>query len=349
MIRIRIERLRPQGAGSYDQFLRRHPEALFYHSSKNKEFLKSLLECEEHYLLALDGDRICGALPLLFMESQGKYVYNSLPFYGSNGGIIADNALAYCELAGAYKEIAGRESTISSTIISNPFAQRDSEDLPHNLTDYRIAQFTEIEFAGNHRAEIMSRIDSSARRNVTKATREGVNVKIDDSKLERLREMHQANMNAIGGMAKADQFFSLIPRHFVSGRDFDLYVAEKDGLVIAGLLLLYFNETVEYVTPAIDAEYRTFQPLSLILIEAMTDASRRGFRWWNWGGTWSTQMGVYRFKKKWGAAERHYNYYVQLNDSSILEWSQERILDTFPHFYVAPFSALKKQEQNHGG
>ena len=116
---------------------------------------------------------------------------------------------------------------------------------------------------------------------------------------------------------------------------------------MAGLLLLYFNKTVEYITPAIDADYRSLQPLSLILVEAMTDASRRGFIWWNWGGTWNTQMGLYRFKKKWGALERGYDYYTQLNDLSILEWSREKILEAFPNFYIIPFSALKTEKHEY--
>ncbi len=76
----------------------------------------------------------------------------------------------------------------------------------------------------------------------------------------------------------------------------------------------------------------------------MADASRRGFEWWNWGGTWESQVGVYRFKKKWGADERRYDYHIQLNDASVLSWPREKILETFPNFYVAPFSALKTRE-----
>jgi lipid II:glycine glycyltransferase (peptidoglycan interpeptide bridge formation enzyme) len=124
------------------------------------------------------------------------------------------------------------------------------------------------------------------------------------------------------------------------GKDFDLYVAKKDGRVIAGLLIFYFNQMVEYYTPAIDSDCASIQPLSLLLITAMAEASRRKFVWWNWGGTWTSQTGVYRFKKKWGALERNYYYYTQLNTDAILSWSSTKILGTFPNFFVVPFSAL---------
>ena len=349
MSSLRIEKLRPELAENYDRFLLSYPETLFYHCSKYKDFLKDLLGCEEDYLLAIEGGNIRGALPLMYLEREGKRVYNSLPFYGSNGGIVGDDPLARQALVNAYTAIARSETTISSTITTNPFARPDASGLPHNLTDSRIGQFTNIGFSSAHREQIMAAIDSSARRNISKAAREGITVTIDDSQLGRLCEMHQANIAAIGGIPKTEKFFNLIPKRFAPGRDFDLYVAKKEGLVIAGLLLFYFNKTVEYITPAIDADFRTFQPLSLILIEAMTDASKRGFAWWNWGGTWNTQMGVYRFKKKWGADEQGYDYFIQLNDASVLEWPREKILGTFPNFYVMPFSALQTEKKEYGG
>jgi hypothetical protein len=341
---IRIEQLRPALTEAYDQFLVSRRETLFYCSTRYKDFLKQLLSCDEHYLLAMRGDEIIGALPLLFKEYDGRRVYNSLPYYGSNGGFVTGDAQAARELADAYKEISLATTTISATIIDNPFAETVTCAVPENFSDQRIGQFTSIAFTNNQREEILARIDSSARRNVMKAARTGIVVETDASELPRLRELHQANMAAIGGLPKTDAFFDLIPQHFEPGKDFDVYVARKDGLVIAGLLLFYFNQIVEYIMPAIDAEHRSLQPLSLILIQAMSDAARRGFTWWNWGGTWNTQQGVYRFKKKWGAAERRYDYHIQLNDLSLLEWPKENILKAFPGFYIAPFSALQVKE-----
>ncbi|HKP37810.1 MAG TPA: peptidoglycan bridge formation glycyltransferase FemA/FemB family protein [Pyrinomonadaceae bacterium] len=340
---ITIEKLRPELTEAFDRYLLKRPDSLFYYCSKYKNFLRDLLDCDEHYLVAVEGAEIRGILPLMFMEREGRHVYNSLPFYGSNGGVIADDHEISHKLVEAYNRIARDEATLSSTVVSNPLGSSESNGIEHNLTDYRIGQFTDISFQSEHRDEILKRIDASARRNFNKAIREGVTVEVDPNAMDRLRQMHQANIEAIGGIPKVDKFFQLIPRHFTAGQDFDLYVAKKDGVVISGLLLFYFNQTVEYITPAIDAEFRGLQPLAPILIEALTNASRRGFKWWNWGGTWATQSGVYRFKKKWGAAERNYRYYTQLNDLTILEWPQEKFLRSFPNFYVAPFAALKPE------
>ena len=348
---MKLEILRPELYDTYEQFLLNHPYSLFYHSPKYKDFLTKLLKCEAEYLVAMEGDHIRGVLPLMYLRGDTGRIYNSLPYYGSNGGIIADDPGAYGTLAEAYNAIARCKTTISSTVITNPFAQQmytthtigNTSEIRSNYTDYRIGQFTDIAIRDNHRDEMMARIDSSARRNIRKALREGVTVAVGHTQVERLQQMHQDNIRAIGGIPKSDEFFALIPHYFTPGEDFDLYVAKKDGLVIAGLLLFYFNQTVEYFTPAIDNTYRSIQPLSFILITAMVDASQRGFARWNWGGTWASQTGVYRFKRKWGAIEQKYLYYTQLNDCSILDWPPDRILSTFPNFFVVPFSVLKGQ------
>jgi hypothetical protein len=73
----------------------------------------------------------------------------------------------------------------------------------------------------------------------------------------------------------------------------------------------------------------------------MNDAAARGYRWWNWGGTWPSQTGVYRFKRKWSTMEQRYDYAVQLNDHSLLDWPPARFASEMPGFYAVPFSALR--------
>ena len=108
--------------------------------------------------------------------------------------------------------------------------------------------------------------------------------------------------------------------------------------MVAALLLLYFHRVVEYFTPVVVADARSLQPLSLIILESMLDAVHRSCRYWNWGGTWPTQDGVYRFKKRWGTTDFPYRYWTNIYDSSIRSESPEHLLDRYPYFYVYPFS-----------
>jgi lipid II:glycine glycyltransferase (peptidoglycan interpeptide bridge formation enzyme) len=121
-----------------------------------------------------------------------------------------------------------------------------------------------------------------------------------------------------------------------------LYLADLNGTLIAALLLLYFNRTVEYYTPVVRMGYRTLQPLSLLIFTAMKDALRRGFIYWNWGGTWLTQDGVYRFKSRWNTRDYPYYYYTTIYRNSILKLTKQKLLEEYPYFYVLLFP---KQEE----
>ena len=58
--------------------------------------------------------------------------------------------------------------------------------------------------------------------------------------------------------------------------------------------------------------YRSEQPLSVLIFRAMQDAIKeKGSKHWNWGGTWKSQHGVYRFKSRWGAHDNKYRYHIK--------------------------------------
>ena len=82
--------------------------------------------------------------------------------------------------------------------------------------------------------------------------------------------------------------------------------------------------------------------MAALLIQSMTEAANLGYKWWNWGGTWPTQTGVYRFKKKWGAEEGRYDYHIHINNSEIMRASSDELLKAYPNFYTIPFNMLER-------
>lgn len=340
---MRVEALSADRESAYDAFVRAQADSLLYQSLGYRDLLLDYVGCEPHYLMALDGDEIQGVLPLMSAEHDGRRVYNSLPYYGSNGGVVAASGGARDGLLDAYRELVTADGTAAATLVPNPFSDDPGPEPVHNMIERRISQQTPIAFESDHEDALMAAIDSSSRRNVRKAGKAGVEVSSDASAMPELARIHRANIEALGGLAKDQHFFDTVERLFDRERDYRLWVGRIEGTVVAALLLFYFNGTVEYFTPAVEHEHRSTQPLAAILIEAMSDASRRGYRRWNWGGTWETQEGVYRFKRKWGAVERPYEYRIQLNDRSLLSWPAERFGQQFPHFFVVPFSSLETQ------
>jgi lipid II:glycine glycyltransferase (peptidoglycan interpeptide bridge formation enzyme) len=82
------------------------------------------------------------------------------------------------------------------------------------------------------------------------------------------------------------------------------------------------------------------QPLSAVIWYAMQDAVSNQFKWWNWGGTWFTQKGVYDFKKRWGTQDFNYKYFINTSNDNLLGLSKKQILKEFEYFYTVPFNLL---------
>jgi hypothetical protein len=323
---IRVEPLTDEAA--YAAFLRGRPDALLYHSLPFRDLLVDHLGCEPEYLVATDGGEIRGALPLMWLDG----VANSLPFYGSHGDVLADDENVREALLRAWDERASDPSTAAATFVENPFAPSHREPL-HDLTDERLHHATALDH------HTLDRVEASARRNVAKARRLGTVVAREPAALGELGALHRENLRRIGGRAKDASFFDAVPRHF--GDDYDVYTARLDGELAAGLLVFWTGAAAEYYVPGIAHDHRSDQPLAAILAEALEAALARGLRWWSWGGTWTTQDGVRRFKLKWGARELRYRYFTQVNDRALLELSPDELQARFGHFYVAPYGALQ--------
>lgn len=336
---IKISVLQRSDEEEYTSFLERMQGTLFYHSLKYKVFIERLLDCHAEYLIAKVNNKIVGVLPL--MKKSGKFgdVYNSLPYYGSHGGIITENEAVFRALLERYRQIIGQENMASATLIENPFHSMVYDSIEANLYDVRISQVTPLPPTGKD--DLFKSFDSSTRRNINKAIASGISIEKDNSQLAFIQEVHFENMKGIGGRAKSPQFFDSIPHIFQSEKDYQIYVARKDGQLIAGLLLFYFKETVEYFTPVVKEEFRTYQPLALIIYQAMQDAINGGYSQWNWGGTWLSQEGVYRFKKKWGSIDREYRYHVTLKNPLIYTSNPQELLEHYPDFFVIPFQSLQ--------
>ena len=158
----------------YHEFLLKNPNSLFYYSLKYKDFLKELLGCQEEYLISVESNEIKGVFPLLYTKSKYGIIYNSLPYYGSSGGIIADGTEAFEMLVGRYNDIIHNDGVASSTVVANPLLEQDYSGIEYDLTDIRIGQFTGLKLGNDFEGDFFSKIDSSARRNIRKAINSGL-------------------------------------------------------------------------------------------------------------------------------------------------------------------------------
>jgi hypothetical protein len=353
-MRIVISRLKDEhDQKDYRNFLYSQTNSLFYHGLHYHQLLQAHLDCEAYYILAYDERKILGALPFLMKQNnQFGAVINSLPFYGSNGGFIIDSALELEKINQIRQNIIQslesfslEHNVIASTIISNPLQPEDQLWMDNNYatthTDKRIGQITLLPADGPELEQrLMSIFEDPRPRNIRRAIKAGTEISEchDKASLDFLFQVHKENIEGIGGKAKQKSFFDLIPANF-SKDEYSVFIATINGKRIAALLVFYFNSTVEYFTPATLHDYRNDQPSALLIFEAMKIAIHRGFKHWNWGGTWYTQHGVYDFKKKWGAQDHQYHYYTRVREDYLNRKDNNDLFQAFPYFYILPLNS----------
>jgi hypothetical protein len=332
------------GSGGSDvrEYILRNPNTLVYAEPRFLELVAEHLGADCSWIVARRKGVISGVLPFLVKEGPLGPVFNSLAYYGSNGGVIQvcrdDDSKA--ALVDAFYNNALTSKAISATIISNPM-ECDSwfydAYVAYDFRDERIGQITHFPL---HAEDFLASFENPRPRNIRRAIKEGVVIeKKSVDALEFLYKTHEDNMTAIGGNAKKKSFFERISTKMLA-EDWAVYMAILNGRPVAAVLLFYFNKTVEYFTPVIVEEYRNTQSLSLTIYEAMLDAKAQGFKNWNWGGTWLSQGGVYDFKKRWGTSEYRYFYYTRVMEPKLFSYNPKFFLDHYFGFYVIPFNSL---------
>jgi hypothetical protein len=340
----------------YRRLVRDASGGMLYHSLAWRELLDRMLDAAvPHYLVAVEDGTVVGALPTFVYENeQFGNVLNSLPFFGSHGGVVVRDDISPSRrrkikttlLSYAQSTVVPERDCILSTIITTPY--EDDEDiyereLSVDFRDYRIGQIKE--FTDDSRGDLLYDVEKRCRTAVRKARKAGVTIRKSTdiaADIERLRDGHIAHMASIDGYAKPNAFFSELPNIFEQGTEYDLYLAEYEGNIICLVLLCYFGEFVEYLLPVTDPEYRSKYPTNLLIYEAMQDAMDRGFRYWNFGGTWESQGGVYRFKRSFEPTDIEYNYYINTHGdiTQILSTPPEQLRTEYEYCYVVPFDEL---------
>lgn len=326
---------------AFDAFVAAHPHGMMQHTTRYRDMLVELTGARPHYLAARSGNDILGVIPLLVSQAGSERVVNSLPFYGGPGGILGHDPETRAALAGAYEETLAKLDAAAATLVDPPHPDHHVPPLTRTHEDWRIGLLTRVKRPGDLDNTLFPLLESRTRRAIRRARKAGIEVGVDNSAFDALRTMHEANMAAIAGNPKPPSFYSAWQRHLRPGEDYDLYVARREGEIVSALLVGHHPHCDEYYMPAIDHAHREDQPNAAVVYDAMRRAAASGRTWWNWGGTWVTQHGVYQFKKQWDPVETRYDYHVNVRDPEILARSPAELKTSHPHFYVAPYSALR--------
>lgn len=333
----------------YQQFVNGHPYALMFHSPQWLDVISASAFGEMFVLHTQEDGVLTGVLPVFVSEDKGMgRVGNSLPFFGSNGAILAapgKETEVFPLLLQAMETLAADFSLRSYTLIQSIRDEQDDlyeKHLQPTFTEERLCQMAPLP---KDKEELMTALSPCKRNNVRRAWKLGVSVRPStrSEDLMWIREMHVKRMEGIGGTAKPESFFEKAVEHVEQGY-FTMHIADtEEGLPCAGLVTATHGTTMEYLFPVTDWELRNHKGLQLLIYDSMYKAIEAGLTHFNFGGTWPSQKSLYDFKARFGAVDFNYNYYTRVIDSTLLDHSPEELVSAFPFYFAVPFSKLSSQ------
>jgi len=155
--------------------------------------------------------------------------------------------------------------------------------------------------------DIWQGIASSARRSIRKARDEGVNVRVAES-LDDVRlffELHlHVRKHKYGLLAQPWPFFECLWKHLLSEDHGRLLLAEQDGQVIGGVLLLQWGRSLYYKFNASQPDLLGARPNDLVIWHAIEHGVATGLERLDFGLSDWDQEGLLRFKRKYATEEK---------------------------------------------
>jgi len=340
----------------YSDFINHSPDSSYFSRYEYLELIAAITGGKIVIFFAMqDDNEVIGVLPAIVKNGKWGAVVNSLPFYGSNPGIVVKKENNWS--IGAFREVKKflldafwqTPGFFSATLIEPPFEKDGDLYDQHSATfmDHRTGLIT---FLPSSQSEILDLYHSKTRNLVRKAEKAGVKVisnhllpEVKSDLISIIEMIHVENMQAIGAPDKPGKFFDWIEQKYRAGdQAIKIYTGIHKKEIIAGLIVLVHNQTAEYFMPIIKTQYRNLAPLNIVIYHAMKELVAQGITKWNWGGTkLPGQEGVYHFKKRFGASECIYRYFIRTS-SKITggSYTRQAILEEYPYFYIVPFDAL---------
>lgn len=329
-----ISVLDPRASADWDAFLETRPDATVFHTSAWCRVLTDTYNYEPAYVVARDESGvITGGVPLMVVDSW----LTSRRLVG----------LPFSDVCHPLLPATGAEELLIAV-------REQAEELKAKSVELRGLSHQRMPDAGFSNGTVFfqhivdldpgmeSRVQSSARRAIRKAQNEGVTVRqsarADD--MRRFYDLMVLTRRKHGLLPQPRRFFESIQRHFMETGLGQLLLAELNGKVIAGDLLLRWGYQLVYKFNASDSRFLAVRPNNLLLWQAMHLGRDEGCRTLDLGRCEEDNEGLRRFKLLWGSREEQLPYYHYPEDggsASVLSSRSARTaLQLFVRFSPGP-------------
>jgi len=286
----------------WEEIVKESNESTFYHTPLWHEIVVNTFK---DYFIATKGfifeDGKRAVLPFIQTKTGGffkgeRHLKSSVYGYG---GIISEGRLSEAHQNQIYNYITSMKASVS--IESNPLYEYTLPDCFSRKRDF-------IHFIPLDKGEkyIYKHFSKGAKSSLSKAKRKGIIVRTIQKEEELLAyfEIYRDTLKRWGNATRVTYPEELFLNIFKSaGNAAKIWVAEKDGKIIAVVTIFYWNQIVNWFHGAALQDYFDCCPNNILQMEIMKDAIKRNYHYYDLGPSGGID-GVIKFKESFGAEKR---------------------------------------------
>jgi len=299
---ITIERLTPDRADAWDAFVQAAPGATFFHCTGWKTAIEQTFGHDCPYLMACDGNRIVGVLPLSRIRSMLFGDALSSTAFCVYGGPVGETPEVVRALTDAGAALADELGVDHLELRSIEPCRPDWPSKSESHATFR------KDLAADPDA-ILKAIPRKQRAVVRKALEGTLRIELDQT-TGRFFPLYAASVRNLGTPVFARRWFAALKRIF--GDDCEIAIVLDGDRPVAGLMSFYFrNEALPYYAGGVP-DARRLGAHELMYYNLMCRAASRGCTRFDFGRS-KTGSGPYAFKKNFGFEPQplHYEYYLR--------------------------------------
>lgn len=292
----------------WQSYVDSHIEASIYHTLEWRDILFDEYRFEPVYLMAKEGEKVVGVLPLFLIKNLRGRRLVSLPF-SIYGGPLAETEGGLSALMAKCVDLVN--NGMASYVEIKPRAQIDvAAKLGFETVEWGEGVIIDLTVG----IEELWR-NFNERFNVGKAERKGLKFILTDSK--RLSDFYQLHLMTRKRLGLPTPSFNYYVSFFKKMRGkVKLTLVEKDGRVIAGNMFLLFKDNILLVLNASNHNYRDCKPNDFMIWNILKWSFESGFKSLDQGPASFEDDSLLRYKKKWGgeSVKAFHYYYPVVSD-----------------------------------
>jgi FemAB-related protein (PEP-CTERM system-associated) len=290
-------------SGRWDEFVLAHAHGSPFHLTAWKKSIEETFGYESRCLVAAEGARIRGVLPLFLVKNPvtGRALISS-PF-AVYGGILADSEETRDAMARELRRLAE-----SLGVQYVDLRNSHSEQCSGFQRISRYVTFTQT--LDPNEEEILASIPRKTRYMVRKALKQNFTTQQHRGDLSRFEQLYSRSLHRLGTPSFPPGHFQRLLANF--GDMADIRETVLDGKTVAAVLSFYFRDRTLPYYGASDPAYNAAAPNNFMYFDQMRWGARNGYRIFDFGRSKKENSGSYDFKAHWGMEERDLPYEILL-------------------------------------